>query len=172
MAGREIQGEHGVFAAREGEQFGELFAILFLWVIGFLIVIGYIVEIKEYNEAKKSGDWIVCEATLIDSYSEYYEDSDGDRYKQYFHVFEYEAPNGKTYEHVEKTGKEAKDRLYYEVLVKEKKNSESIMRPFEASGVDVTFIFGIIIVLLPVPILIRLIYVWKNIPDWRSKYDL
>lgn len=25
MAGREIQGEHGVFAAREGEQFGELF---------------------------------------------------------------------------------------------------------------------------------------------------
>ncbi len=154
------------------ENIESLATILLIFIVGILLLVGNIANIKEYNEAKKSGDWVVCEARYVTSTCKEVENSEGDKSKIYTLYFEYEAPDGNKYEHVEKSRKKAKNRDTYELIAEKDRYWKSRMKPFEACGVDATFILGIIILFLPVPILIKLFFEWKAIPDWRSKYDL
>jgi len=128
---------------RDKTIFNLILWIFLSFVAGIFCLMLVYFEFKSYNDLKKSGDWIVCEARYVDTTRGEVFDFDGDKTSIYIHHFEYEAPDGKIYEHLEKSKYKHKDRVSYELVVKNNSYSKSRMKPYEVSGLDDLFKMGI-----------------------------
>ncbi len=148
----------------EKDKLGIFLAIPALFLIGAFFLFVHIVNIKDYNDDKKSGDWVVCEAEYVTTKYKEERDSEGRKRTRYFHYFEYEAPDGTVYEHVEKSDKDIKVRDSYELLAQKDCYYESKMKPFEAAGISWSFWMGIIFVTVPVVLVIILVRTWDFTP--------
>lgn len=158
---------------RGKEGVGILVSIPVMFILGFILVLGYVLNISDYTKDKESDEWIVGIAEYSDSTYEWVSDSDGGKKKQYTHYFWYEAPDGKKYEYVLKSDRKIKKRVIYEILIKKNQYFKAQMKPFEALGVAPTFIFGIILLLIPIPFIVYILREFVDAPsDWRDKYDL
>lgn len=136
-------------ATMEKDKVGALFGVAALFLFGVFFLFLNIVNVKDYYDDKKSGDWVVCEAEYVKTKYKEERDSEGRKRTRYFHYFEYEAPDGTVYEHVEKSDRDIKVRDSYELLFQKECYYESKMKPFEAAGTGWSLWAGLLFTIVP-----------------------